>query len=304
MTYALHSVAALAVAALATACSSDDELTSPSGVKETVTITAYQPNTRVYYEAGAGTGYWQAGDKIGVILEDNTDQVQITGTFPAVEFTISDGDAGKTKATFTGTPTDDYYIYPKYAMYPYNSGHNHETSGSFLVGTNAFTYVLPSSYTYTTVDQDYSQASGNSFCMPMFGTISSNAVTFKNIGGVICMKIDEMPAASGTVTVKDASNKLCGSFTIGYNEANERIISTSAGTSDNNTVTFTYEGATVGQPGVFYLPVATGTYTLTVTVAGDGTESKAVTTDALNITRSKLKKVSITLGSSSSEKQQ
>ena len=296
-TYALHSVAALAVAALATACSSEDELTTPSGVKESVTITAYQPNTRVYYEAGTGVGYWQAGDKIGVILEDADNAVKTTGTFPAVEFTISDSDAGKTKATFTGTPANEYNIFPKYAMYPYNSGHKHESSGSLLSGNNAFTYVLPNSYTYTKVDQDYSQASGNSFCMPMFGTISSNAVTFKNIGGVICMKIDQMPAASGTVTVKEASNQLCGSFVI---DTNTPSISTSASTSDN-TVTFTYSGATAGESGVFYLPVAVGTYTLTVTVAGEGVDSKEVTTDELNITRSKLKKVSITLASSSSE---
>ena len=299
MTYALHSVAALAVAALATACSSEDELTSPSGNKAPVTITAYQPNTRVYYEAGTGSvaGYWQAGDKIGVILCNATGN----GTFTAEEFTISSGE-GKTKATFTGTPSNDDTIDPRYAMYPYNSGHKYEWSGMYLSGGASYTYVLPSSYTYNKVDQDYSQASGNSFCMPMFGTISSNAVTFKNIGGVICMKIDQMPAASGTVTVKEASNQLCGSFTIANVGAGDPSISTSASTSDN-TVTFTYSGATAGKSGVFYLPVAVGTYTLTVTVAGEGAESKAVTTDALTITRSKLKKVSITLGSKDNSKE-
>ena len=296
MTYALHSVAALAVAALATACSSEDELTSPSGNKAPVTITAYQPNTRVYYDGG-GVGYWQAGDKIGVILCNATGN----GTFTAEEFTISSGE-GKTKATFTGNPSNDDTIDPRYAMYPYNSGHKYEWSGMVLSGDASYTYVLPSSYTYTKVDQDYSRADGNSFCMPMFGTISSNAVTFKNIGGVICMKIDQMPAASGTVTMKEASNQLCGSFTIANVGAGDPSISTSASTSDN-TVTFTYEGATAGKPGVFYLPVATGTYTLTVTVAGEGAESKAVTTDALNITRSKLKKVSITLGSKDNSKE-
>ncbi len=299
MKYALHSVAALAVAALATACSSEDEL-NPPGVKGPVTITVYQPDTRVYYEAGTGTGYWQAGDKIGVILEGNN--VEGSGTFPAVEFTINGG-AGTATATFTGSPVNENNIYPKYAMFPYNSGHQHYCQSSLFAGNvNELTYTLPSSYTYTKVDQDYSQASGNSFCMPMFGEISNYAVTFKNIGGVVCMKIDKMPAASGTVTVKDASKKLCGGFKLTSIDDNE-IISTSESSSDN-TVTFTYSGATADAPGVFYLPVAVGEYTLTVTVAGDGAEAKEVTTKTLNMTRSKLKKVNITLGSSSKDNSQ
>ena len=292
MKYALHSVAALAVAALATACSSEDELTTPSGVKETMTITAYQPNTRVGFDSD-GIGYWQAGDKIGVILQNAAGM----GTFPVEEFTISSGE-GTGKATFTGASAILSNIYPRYAMYPYNSGHKYEWSGMITSTSEdaSFTYVLPSSYTYTKVDQDYSQKDGNSFCMPMFGGISDNVVTFNNIGSVICMKINRMPAASGRVTVteaSEASNQLCGSFKIGSGNDGNRCISTSASESDN-TVTFTYSGATAGKPGVFYLPVAVGTYTLTVTVAG-GEEIPEVTTKALKMERGHLKKVDITL---------
>jgi trimeric autotransporter adhesin len=284
--YILHSVAVLAVAALATACSSEDELTDKtSGNNEILTITAYQSNTRAGFDS-EGAGYWQAGDKIGVIFEVTVTGLATNGTFPAEAFTISTG-AGTAQATFAGTQSNKDYV-AKYAMYPYNSGHKHETTSGFYAGNNAFTYALPSSYTYTTVDQDYSQKNGNSFCMPMFGKISNNEVTFNNIGGVICMKIDEMPAESGTVTVKEASNQLCGNFTI---DTSIPSISTSASTSDN-TVTFNYSCATAGQPGVFYLPVATGTYTLTVTVAG-GETTKDVTTKALTMERGHLKKVNI-----------
>ena len=294
MKYALHSVAALAVAALATACSSED-IDNPSGSKAPVTITAYQPNTRVYYEAGTGSvaGYWQAGDKIGVILQNAAGM----GTFPVEEFTISSGE-GTGKATFTGASAILSNIYPRYAMYPYNSGHKYEWSGMITSTSEdaSFTYVLPSSYTYTKVDQDYSQKDGNSFCMPMFGGISDNVVTFNNIGSVICMKINRMPAASGRVTVteaSEASNQLCGSFKIGSGNDGNRCISTSASESDN-TVIFTYSGATAGKPGVFYLPVAVGTYTLTVTVTG-GEEIPEVTTKALKMERGHLKKVDVTL---------
>ena len=121
--YILHSVAVLAVAALATACSSEDELTDKtSGTKETVTITAYQPNTRVGFDKD-GNGYWQAGDEICVWS---------TGENKFSYFAIASG-AGEASATFSGTVTDGI---GQYAVYPYDQ--NHKLSGSSL------TYYLPS----------------------------------------------------------------------------------------------------------------------------------------------------------------
>ena len=287
MKYALHAVAVLAMATLAAACSNDNGAeVKPTGAKQAMTLTAYQPGSESETRVGFGSngvGYWQAGDKIGVISYDSE-----SGDYAVNEFSIKDG-ADKAKATFTGTLSHSSYYF---AMYPYNDGHKYQASGPDVVeGTYSYYYNLPSSYNYTAVDQDYSQADGNSFCMPMFGTISGNAVTFKNIGGVICMKIDEMPAASGTVTVKDASKKLCGSFGVYPYVGTDPSISTYESTSDN-TVTFNYSGATAGQPGVFYLPVAVGKYNLTVTVAG-GEKSYEMTTAELDMTRSKLKKVDI-----------
>ena len=91
--YILHSVAVLAVAALATACSSEDELTDKtSGNKETVNITAYQPSTRVGFDS-EGAGYWQTGDRIGVWS---------TGESKFSTFTIDESGVGKASATFSG----------------------------------------------------------------------------------------------------------------------------------------------------------------------------------------------------------
>ena len=52
--YGLRSVATLAVATLAAACSNDNEAeVKPTGVKQTVTLTAYQPGseTRVGFDS-------------------------------------------------------------------------------------------------------------------------------------------------------------------------------------------------------------------------------------------------------------
>ena len=268
--YILHSVAVLAVAALATACSSEDELTDKtSGTKETVTITAYQPNTRVGFDKD-GNGYWQAGDEIGVWS---------TGENKFSYFAIASG-AGEASATFSGTVTDGI---GQYAVYPYDQ--NHKLSGSSL------TYYLPSEYTYTSVDQTFlpTEKNGNSFCMPMYGTVANNEVSFKHLGGVICLKIDKMPAESGTVKITEASNQLCGTFTAKLTKNNPEI---KTATSDTDkSVTFTYSGATADKPGVFYLPVAIGTYNLTIQVY-DG--SKASTTNTtVDVKRSSLKVVNI-----------
>ena len=126
--------------------------------------------------------------------------------------------------------------------------------------------------------------------MPMYGEIANNEVSFMHLGGVICLKIDKMPAESGTVTVTESTNQLWGAVDVSLADATPEI-TTKASTS-NNSVTFNYSNATEGNPGVFYLPVATGTYNLTVKVEGGDKES-TTTLDAVEITRTKLHAVKV-----------
>ena len=271
--YILHSVAVLAVAALATACSSEDELTDKtSGNKGTVTITAYQPNTRVGFDS-AGNGYWQAGDEIGVWSN---------GESKFSSFTIA-SEAGEASATFSGTVTGGI---GQYAVYPYNENHN--LSGSSLI------YYLPEKYTYTSVDQTFlpSEKNGNSFCMPMYGIVSDdNTVSFKHLGGVICLKIDKMPAENGTVKVIETTNKLCGFFTANLTDDVPKI--KTAQSESNNAVTFVYSGATKDAVGVFYLPVATGSYNLTIEVSGNK-QFSTTTSGTVEVACAHLKVVKVT----------
>ena len=275
--FALHTVAASVIAALAVACSSDEGVAEKQpGVKETVTLTAYQPGdeagTRMGFDK-QGDAYWHAADKIGVW--SSTDN-------KFSEFSLSDG-AGEATATFTGETTD-----PKdqYAVYPYNE--NHKLSGSSL------TYYLPDSYTYTSVDQTFFPEgnNGNSFCAPMYGQVSdNNTVSFKHLGGVLCIKIDKMPAETGTVKVTEATNKLCGEFSATLTETDPEI-KTAAASGENFAVTFTYSGATKDAVGVFYLPVATGNYNLTIEVSGGRKLSTA--TSSVKIMRTSLQVVNVT----------
>ncbi len=272
--YALHSVAALAVASL-TACSNDDGMEeNPSGIQKTVTLTAWQPGsdsqTRVGFDSN-GKAYWQEGDAIGVIPSSGN-------TFSS--FSITSG-AGTGKATFTGTVTGEV---GSYAVYPYNS--------KCKLMNNTLYYYLPDSYTYESVDQTFfpEGKDGKSFCMPMYGTVTDNVVKFRNLGGVVCLLVDKMPAGSGTVTVTESTNKLCGSVVATLTDETPEIKTKTS--SSNNTVAFNFSNAIKGNSGVFYLPVATGTYNLTVKVEG-GDKTSTTTLDAMVITRTKLQAVKV-----------
>ena len=273
--YALHSAAALAVVSLAAACSNEDGLEgSPSGVKETVTLMAWQPGsegeTRVGFDRN-GNAYWQGEDAIGVWSN---------GDAKFVSFGIATG-AGTAKASFSGEVTGGV---GKYAVYPYNEKHS--------IQDDVLTYNRPVEYTYTSVDKTFllTDNSGNSFNMPMYGTVADGKVSFKNLGGVICLKIDKMPAGSGTVTVTATGKQLCGTFTASL-AATTPEITTTASDADN-TVSFEYSGATADSPGVFYLPAATGDYTLTVVVSDD--KKTSTTIHSVKMVREGLKVVKVT----------
>ena len=277
----LHSVAAIAVAALASACSNDavtDALENNTGKAETVTLVARQPTpngdsgTRVGFDSD-GKGYWQTGDAIGVWSNGD-------GKFNP--FNLTDGAGGAT-ATFTGMVTDGM---GSYAVYPYNVNHN--------IQNNKLTYCLPETYTYTTVDQSFfpDEKDGNSFNMPMLGKITAgNTVSFVHLAGVICLLVEKMPAVSGTVRVTSSDNQLCGSFTAELTDTQPEI--TTSVSSENKKVLFNYSNATVGKPGVFYLPIAVGKYTdLTIEVSGD--RQLSTTTTTVTMKRKKLQVVNVT----------
>ena len=267
--FALHTVAACAIAALTVACSSDENSNNPVEVTLTVYQPGNEPATRLGFDS-KGNAYWQTSDAIGVWSKGE-------GKFNS--FDIASG-AGEGTATFSGTVSGGV---GEYAVYPYNE--NHSLSGSQL------TYSLPDNYTYDKVGQTVlTDKDGNNFYTPMFGKVNGNEITFKHLGGVICLKIDKMPAESGTVKVTEVSNRLCGTFTTNLSDEAPEIKTEAA--EEGKTVTFTYSNATVDGVGVFYLPVATGTYNLTIEVAG-GIKLSSTTATA-EMTRAKAKVVKVT----------
>ena len=261
---------ALAAAALATSCASDDlaeqkQEQNQDGT-QTVTLTASvnDVQTRVGMTKGENSTasfYWHKNDVISVLTTSGS-------TYNNEKFT-TDVEDGKTSATFTGTVTGTV---GDYAVYPYNEKH------SFTSAT-ALTYNLPAAYTYSEVETNiFSKTTdgttsypSNPTNMPMLGTISDKSISFKCLGGLAVIRIASMPATSGTLTVT-ADQQLSGNFTVSdLSASGAQITMATTDTDADKTVTFNYSKATQNGVGIFYLPLAVGTYTNVKVTIGENT---------------------------------
>lgn len=260
----IRSLIGLSTAAfLMTGCSDklDFNSTVTKGVLE-ATVETNRPDTRVGFDQSAKF-YWSKGDKLGVTTTQSTE------AFTALD--IKSG-VGEVSGSFEGTVIGEI---GQYAVYPHNSSHK--------ISNSTLTYNFPASYTYTKVDQDFftdNKGEGNSFNPPMWGKIENGNVNLKHLGGVFCIKIEKMPVASGTLALS-TDKAINGDFTASLTDNDPKLTAaedaaTTANTDDTNTdgtkkVTIEFSGATQDQPGVFYVPVPTGSYeNIRITLTSEG----------------------------------
>ena len=267
---------------LITACSNenDEELisTSTKGILS-ATVEGNHSSTRAGF-ASDGKFYWSKKDQLGVTTSQNA------SSFSALSLKNGIGTASGTfDGVINGTIGD-------YAVYPYYDNHS--------INDATLTYNFPTSYTYNKVDADYFttvQGEGNSFNPAMWGKIVNGAVQMKHLGGVFCIKVPKMPIKAGTLSLI-VDKKITGTFAVNLNDNIPVIASTETSTSENNTVTIEFSGATQDQPGVFYVPVPTGTYDVRIkgTENQGSTENVNVAAGTYTIVRCDLKKIELTNG--------
>lgn len=264
-------------ATLLAACSNEDQWGDSTPLQEgqlRATMEGTNPTTRVGF-AESGDFYWSNTDALGVQTvpaagADNTEN----STFG--KFTLSSG-GGTASAVFTGSGTA-----ATYAVYPYSE--EHSISGSSLTFHFRATYDK-----LTKVDQDFfttTQGEGNSFNTAMWGTITGQSVTMKHLGGVFCIKFDEMPYASGTLTLSVANKRINGDYTVTLEDDVEiQAVDITTSTTETegvaeNEVQIPFTNATVNQPSVFYVPVPTGSYqSVRVSLTNGSNETSTVVGD-------------------------
>ena len=225
----------LAIAALTmTACNKAKE-TEPEGFglkKVSIAASFEQPvsdSKSTITDAGEFT--WTDGDAISVYTN--------AGAFNGTPLNLASG-AGQSSGMFTGTLTvgtkiSTVTVFPAY-MQPALSG-------------TTLTLNLPSTI-------QWEQGKVNNIMIGKgFEDNVSPAVAFKNVGGIIKLSLNNVPAGANKM-VFSTGKKITGGFTCDIAD-DEPFIETTDGTDE---LTFNFEQLTEPQDMVFYIPVPVGTY--------------------------------------------
>ena len=202
-----------------------------------------EPQAKVGFD-GNNAFYWHAGDRIAVLT---------TAGFKAM--TIDPQYDRQAIGVFAGEFTEDI---GDYAVYPYGS-HTMDENGRLV-------YVLPSSYTYTSIGAD-----ANSFNPPMVGKIGDGAASLAHIGSFFRISVDNIPAGGDDMKfIFTADRRITGEFVIDLSEETPVMMADDA---DGNVVTVDFSNAVAGSQGVFYIPAPVGTYGTITAEVRDGETS-------------------------------
>lgn len=208
----------------------EDEAPIPENGKRVVTLkaTVNEADTRVSVESD-GTYQWQSGDEIGVWVVDS---------YGGKPYPYTTQDSGTT-ANFE-VSLDAGEDIGEYAFYPFSEDH-------FVSGEGP-QFALDANLQYV---EDATN-------MPMLGTVSNGAISFKSVGGVIKLTVNNIPsdAARLLFSAKDLNGDdlfISGVFPVSGDQIN------AGGIMGVNSVNIDFTGKWQSSM-VFYVPLPTGTY--------------------------------------------
>jgi hypothetical protein len=287
----LSTAAAACVCVCVSSCNKEETPSEPARHTATLQASAAgDETTRSIFDAH-GKFYWLPSDAIGLATE-NAD-----GTTTFSELTLEKTSQIATSGVFSGKIEGSA---GKYAVYPYNAAHK--------LSDTTLTYNLPASYDYDDLDAEYFTSVTTSYInsanAPAYGVITpgdngSLSTQFKHLGGVLCIKLDYIPATNGHITII-ADRKITGDFSVNLKDTTPQIkTSDDATSSTENKVTINWAGVTQSSSGgVFYFPMPTGTFNVSVEVgyhSGNfGEMARVSKSREVTITRRLMKRVALT----------
>lgn len=176
------------------------------------------------------TFYWHKGDRIGIITSAGLKAMDLYDEYDKQPVGLFYGDFQEE--------------FGDYVIYPYG---NHRIENGLL------TYILPSSYIYTSIEDD-----ANSFNPPMLGRTNGAVANMNHLASFIKISVTDIPAGGDDMKfILKTDKRITGEFTANL-AAEIPVIVTDA--SEGNIVTITFSNYTAGATGVFYVPVPLGTY--------------------------------------------
>ena len=239
-------VMALAIL-LASACQKNEiQENEPPQAKENLRVltvgVADGQQTRVGFGED-NSFYWHSGDRIGVITVNGFK-----------EMTLNDGYHGQATGVFTGQFEEepgDYVVYPH---------------GAHSMTDGQLTYVLPSSYTYDSIE-----AEANSFNPPMAGAVDGEKAALSHLASFFKISVSNIPAGGDDMKfIFTADRRITGEFVADMTADTPVIV-----TDDRpgNTVTINFTNTEPAASGAFYVPAPLGTYGSITAEVRDGDES-------------------------------
>ena len=252
-------------ALLLVGCNSEEKFKDSASLEEChilkATLEDLTQDSRVGFIIPGGKFFWSAEDMLGV------DVTNRNGTKSIKNFSLQHGE-GLNFARFRGI-TQIGETMGHYAIFPFYKRFRHKFSATEL------TFRFPTEYVYAKVDQRFpgkdmsiaELAEMNGFNPAMAGIIENMQIQLKHLGGTICVLVDKMPYASGTLYFT-TDNKITGDYsmplekikTIG-SAGNNGFVVVAASEAKEKTVSIKFFNAEVGKPGHFYIPAPTGKYT-------------------------------------------
>ena len=203
---------------------------------------ADEPETRVGFDED-NSFYWHGGDKVGVLTVNGFK-----------EMTVGDEYHGQATGVFTGDFEEeigDYVVYPH---------------GAHILDNGQLTYVLPESYTYTSIEEE-----ANSFNPPMIGKVDGTSATLKHLASFFKIAVNNIPAGGDDMKfVFTADKRITGEFVVDLS-ADTPVIETDD--SEGNTVTINFTNTVPGESGAFYIPAPLGNYGTITAEIKDGETS-------------------------------
>ena len=189
-----------------------------------------EPDTRVGFD-GTNSFYWHMGDKIGVITSSGFK-----------EMTLDEQYHRQSSGVFTGSFEEEI---GNIVVYPY---------GGHSLADGQLTYVLPASYTYTSIEEEE-----NSFNPPMAGRIEGDSAFLRHLGSFFKISVTNIPAGGDDMKfVFTADKRLTGEFLVDL--LSDTPVITTDEAEGGHTVIINFSNAVSGSNGTFYIPAPLGTY--------------------------------------------
>ncbi len=217
----------------ATGCSQEEFLSNSS---RTAVISAVMENVSSSrsHATDEGKFTWTEGDKLSVYTSKDR----------FATFTLQ-GESGTSNGTFTGTLSGEENI-AKCAVYPQND--NHKIDG------NTLTYHLPAEY------GDYeTEYVANTYAPMLALTDGTDEFHFKHLGGVLRLKLDNVPAGTAQIEFTVKNLDITGDFDVDLSKETPTISARSKSTANSVTIKFK-PLETKRNDMVFFIPLPVGIY--------------------------------------------